>query len=606
MVAFTLIYGIGRVAVSLKTSNDRTASDYRAVLRYFLKASWRHKPLALLAFLQPISAMLTNVGVPFFAGRAIASIALHNGAFAHNMWIVAILAGLGVIGGRIGFIKLMSLQAEVTSDLSIKVFDRLMDRSISFHTNQISGKLISDAIDFVGSYMQLSGAAFNNGFSFLVILISGLIVVSVSSWQLGLFLFCIVVVTLTWALIESSRRTELRHVRLEATRNVTAHLSDSIVNAQTVKMFSAEVKEKQENQRLNKVLKGLRLNDWRRAGISGNNRVGALLGMLILLLLLINYLATKNPEILATGIFAYTYTFTLILRLFDLNTLTRQVEEAFLQASPMMKILEQPVEIQDKPDAADMKVDQGRVELRKVSFRYDDNKQKQAVFSELNIDIKPGERVGLIGPSGGGKSTLTKLLLRLEDVQSGEILVDGQNISAVTQASLRNAIAYVPQEPLLFHRSIKENIGYGKTGSTLEAIRDAAKLAHADTFIGKLPKAYDTVVGERGVKLSGGQRQRVAIARAILKNAPILILDEATSALDSESEKAIQEALWELMQDKTALVIAHRLSTIQKLDRILVLDEGRVIEEGSHESLLAKKGLYARLWNHQSGGFIQD
>lgn len=596
------ICGTGKVEVSLKTKN----SDYRVALKHFMQVSLRHKHLVILSLLQPIGAIFTNVGVPFFAGRAIASIALQDGSFSANLWAVIVLALLGIIANRIGFVKLMKLQAEVSSDLSIEVFDRLMDRSVSFHTNQISGKLISDAIDFVGSYLQLSNAAFNNGFSFLMILISGLVVVSINSWQLGLFLLMIVSITLVWAILESSRRTELRHVRLAAARAVTAHLSDSIVNAQTVKMFSAEKREKQANIRLNNDLKELRIKDWRRAGLSGNNRIAALLLMLVLLLLLINYLTTRNPEVLAAGIFAFTYTFTLILRLFDLNVLTRQIEEAFLQASPMVKILQQPVEIADTPNATDLTVDRGHIELKNVSFKYADNKQKQAVFSELNITIKSGERVGLIGPSGGGKSTLTKLLLRLEDVQDGEILVDGQRISSVTQASLRQAIAYVPQEPLLFHRSIKENIGYGRNQASVAAIEKAARLAHADTFIRKLPNAYDTVVGERGVKLSGGQRQRIAIARAILKNAPILILDEATSALDSESEKAIQEALWQLMQDKTALVIAHRLSTIQKLDRILVLDDGKVIEEGAHEVLLAKKGLYARLWNHQSGGFIQD
>jgi ATP-binding cassette subfamily B protein len=196
------------------------------------------------------------------------------------------------------------------------------------------------------------------------------------------------------------------------------------------------------------------------------------------------------------------------------------------------------------------------------------------------------------------------LLLRFEDVDSGVIAIDEQDISEVTQTSLRQAIAYVPQEPLLFHRSIRDNIAYGKPKSTLAEIRSAAHKAYATEFIEALPDGYDTVVGERGVKLSGGQRQRVAIARAILKNAPILVLDEATSALDSESELMIQKALWELMKDRTAIVVAHRLSTIQRMDRIIVLDEGSVLEQGNHQELLAEKGLYAKLWSHQSGGFI--
>jgi ATP-binding cassette subfamily B protein len=197
-------------------------------------------------------------------------------------------------------------------------------------------------------------------------------------------------------------------------------------------------------------------------------------------------------------------------------------------------------------------------------------------------------------------------MLRFDDIDAGSISIDGQNIAGVTQHSLRRHIAYVPQEPLLFHRPIKENIAYGLPNASLTAIKAAAKAAHADEFISMLPQAYDTIVGERGVKLSGGQRQRIAIARAILKDAPILVLDEATSALDSESEKVIQSALWKLMEGRTAIVIAHRLSTIQKMDRIIVLDHGRIIEEGSHHALLKRGGTYAKLWKHQSGGFIKE
>jgi ATP-binding cassette subfamily B protein len=212
----------------------------------------------------------------------------------------------------------------------------------------------------------------------------------------------------------------------------------------------------------------------------------------------------------------------------------------------------------------------------------------------------------LVGHSGGGKTTLIRLILRFMDIDGGEILIDGQNIANITQDDLRRSITYVPQEPLLFHRTLAENIGYGKLDATAEETVKAAKLAHADEFIKVLPKGYDTLVGERGIKLSGGQRQRVAIARAMLKDAPIILLDEATSALDSESEVLIQDALWKLMEGKTTVVIAHRLSTIQKMDRIVVLDNGEIAEEGSHKELLEKDGTYATLRAHQSGGFLED
>ena len=224
----------------------------------------------------------------------------------------------------------------------------------------------------------------------------------------------------------------------------------------------------------------------------------------------------------------------------------------------------------------------------------------------FNLEIPKQQKVGLVGPSGGGKTTITKLLLRFIDPQTGNILFDGQNISNVTQKSLREAVSYVPQEPLLFHRSLFENIAYSNDEATEADVIRAAKIAHADDFINQLSDKYNTLVGERGIKLSGGQRQRVAIARALLKKAPILILDEATSALDSESEKYIQEGLWKLMENKTAIVIAHRLSTIKHLDRIIVLDNGKIVQDGTHNELIKQTGLYAKLWNHQSGTNTKD
>ncbi|WP_291398139.1 ATP-binding cassette domain-containing protein [Acinetobacter sp.] len=230
----------------------------------------------------------------------------------------------------------------------------------------------------------------------------------------------------------------------------------------------------------------------------------------------------------------------------------------------------------------------------------------QSLFFKINLSNTAGQKVGLVGYSGGGKSTFVNLILRLYDVTDGAILIDGQDIRDVTQDSLRENIAMIPQDPSLFHRSLMENIRYGRADSTDEEVIEAAKKAHAHEFISALPQGYDSLVGERGVKLSGGQRQRIAIARAILKNAPILILDEATSQLDSVTESLIQESLWELMQNKTTIVIAHRLSTLLHMDRILVFDKGKIVEDGTHSELLAKAGLYKTLWDAQVGGFLGD
>ncbi len=261
-----------------------------------------------------------------------------------------------------------------------------------------------------------------------------------------------------------------------------------------------------------------------------------------------------------------------------------------------------PHEIPDKAGAADLDVREASVVFDKVSFSYADN----IVFDGLSLVIPAGQRVGLVGRSGAGKTSLMRLILRHYDLDSGAVKIGATDISSVTQESLRNAISIVPQEPLLFHRTIRENIGYGKPDATEEEVIHAAKLAHAHDFIMRLPGGYQALVGERGVKLSGGERQRIAIARAILKNAPILLLDEATSALDSESEVAIQRALGELMKGKTVIAIAHRLSTLREMDRILVMEKGQIVEEGTHDELLQKNGVYATLWAHQAGGFIQE
>lgn len=258
----------------------------------------------------------------------------------------------------------------------------------------------------------------------------------------------------------------------------------------------------------------------------------------------------------------------------------------------------------DAPGALPLVVTKGSIEFIGASFRYKDG--YRSVLSEFTVAIEPGQKVGLVGRSGAGKSTLVKLLLRHYDLTTGTIKIDGQDIRVATQESVRDAIATVPQEPLLFHRTIRENIAYGKAGATEEEIIEAAKLAYADEFIRNLPLKYDTMVGERGIKLSGGERQRIIFARAILKPAKILILDEATSALDSESEHAIQQALLRLMEGKTVIAIAHRLSTLSLMDRIIVLDEGKIVEDGTHKQLLKQKGVYAELWAHQSGGYIQE
>jgi len=295
---------------------------------------------------------------------------------------------------------------------------------------------------------------------------------------------------------------------------------------------------------------------------------------------------------------------TLGFRMEELGRTINDFGQNYGEISEGLEDLLNTYDVVDSKDAKPLIVKEGGIEFTDVSFKYTEG--VRTVLTGFTLSVLPGQKIGLVGRSGAGKSTLMKLLLRHYDLTSGAIEIDGQNIAYATQESVRVAIATVPQEPILFHRTIRENIVYGKAGATEEEIIEAAQLAQADSFIKTLPLKYDTMVGERGIKLSGGERQRITLARAILKPAKILLLDEATSALDSESEGAIQAALETLMEGKTVIAIAHRLSTLSKMDRIIVLDEGKIIEDGTHLQLLRKKGLYSELWTRQSGGYIQD
>jgi ABC-type multidrug transport system fused ATPase/permease subunit len=307
--------------------------------------------------------------------------------------------------------------------------------------------------------------------------------------------------------------------------------------------------------------------------------------------------------LLAVGDFVLiqVYLFGTFERLISINRELRRFYDMFADAGEMVEILETPHEVRDIQGARVLEVAAGAVAFQDVTFRFDAG---NAILEKFNLAIRPGEKVALAGPSGAGKSTVTKLLLRLYDVQEGAIRIDGENIAEVSQDSLRDAVAFVPQEPILFHRTLMENIRYGRRDASDEAVVEAARKAHCHEFISALPAGYNTYVGERGIKLSGGERQRVAIARAILKDAPILVLDEATSNLDSESEALIRDALEILMQGKTVVVIAHRLSTIMKMDRIVVIERGRVVAQGTHQELIQREGLYQKLWSIQAGGFL--
>jgi ATP-binding cassette subfamily B protein len=386
----------------------------------------------------------------------------------------------------------------------------------------------------------------------------------------------------------------------------TGFLADAITNVMAIKSFAGEHVEQRRfataTHTTYQKLMGM-MYAFQRQQIA----LGSITGLMAAAALAIAITSVVSfGANLATAFLIFNYTSTIASQLFNFsNNSLRNYNRSFGDASDMIEILSAKPTIVDPKEPQAAHITSGEIHFNNVLFTH--GGADDALFDRLNLRIKPGEKVGLVGHSGSGKTTLTRLLLRFSDIQGGSIAIDGQDITHITQNHLRQHIAYVPQEPLLFHRSIAENIGYADPEASRETIEAVAKMASAHDFVVTLPKGYDTLVGERGVKLSGGQRQRIAIARAMLKNAPILLLDEATSALDSESEVLIQQALWKLMEGRTAIVIAHRLSTIQKMDRIIVLDNGVIVEEGSHKELISKSnGTYAKLWAHQSGGFIDD
>jgi ABC-type multidrug transport system fused ATPase/permease subunit len=371
-----------------------------------------------------------------------------------------------------------------------------------------------------------------------------------------------------------------------------------------VKLFSGYDRERERYAVASGLVKSLRLKTWYMA-VTMDGILGLLTSALEAGLLIVGFYLWRRG-ILTAGDFVLiqSYVIRLTGRVWEFAGVVRDIYESLGDAEDMTVILNTPHEIRDRRGARPLVVTKGKIELKDVTFNYN---ATRSVLEHFNLTIAPQEKVALVGPSGAGKSTIVKLLLRMHDTTDGDILIDGQSIKKVTLESLWSGMSFVPQDPILFHRTLRENIRYGKPDATDAEVEAAAKLAHCHEFIMESSDSYDTYVGERGIKLSGGERQRIAIARAILRNAPILILDEATSSLDSESERLIQDALRTLMQGKTVIVIAHRLSTIMTMDRIVVVDSGRVTEMGTHSDLLQQKnGLYQRLWDIQAGGFLPD
>lgn len=503
---------------------------------------------------------------------------------------------------RLGDYAMLYAQSRILKDVADDAFERLQYHSYDFFTSTFIGSLVARMKRYVNALETITDQvvfAFWMGGLKIIFFIGVLIVLApilAGIFFVWLALYIILTIFFTKKKIKKDLLTT------EANSRVTSVLADTLTNALNIKIFASQGREEALFADATREEEAYRRSAW-----FFQSKQFAFQGIFIGIFEFIGMYAAISLWIhgyISAGTIVLMQMY--ILSSFDVVwNISRNFTKAmhsFAEAKEMVDIFEKPPAVIDSPDPQSCIIRDGHIRISNISFAYGGG---NLIFKDFSLEIAPGEKVGLVGRSGAGKSTITKLLLRFVEVGAGEITIDGQDISRITQNDLRLRVSYVPQDAMLFHRTLRENIAYACADATNEDIIRAAKRAHADDFIQKLPKGYDTLVGERGVKLSGGERQRVAIARVMLKNAPILILDEATSSLDSESEKYIQDSLHELMEGHTTLVIAHRLSTLQKMDRIVVLDKGMIIESGTHRELLEKKGLYYDLWKHQNHGFVE-
>jgi ATP-binding cassette subfamily B protein len=581
----------------------------KKTLKIFWQYSWHYKVSLLFIVFSVMIASALNVITPIFFKQFFDVLASGEPQLVIVQALIIILfiiAGLELIQWvlwRIATFMANHFQSRVMTDLSNYCFIQLHKHSFTFFNNNFTGSLVKKVKWFSRGFEGIADRLTWNLLTLVVNITVIVIVLLQRNFWLGSAILVWVVIFLSVNAVFTKYKLHYDILRNEAETRGTGVLADTITNHNTIKLFNGYQREVKGFAAVNDEMRRLRKLTWDLDGV-----FEAVQGFLMIFLELgIFFLAIKlwQKNILTIGDFVLVqaYIVNIVSRVWDFGKVIRHMYENLADAEEMTIILNTPFEINDLPNAKNIKVAAGEIKFNGVSFFYYTNKK---IFDRFDLKIKPKEHVAIIGPSGSGKTTIVSLLLRLHNVSEGEILIDSQNIAKVTQQSVWQAISLVPQDPILFHRTLKENIRYGKPEASDEEVMGAARAAHCHEFISKFPEGYDTFVGERGVKLSGGERQRVAIARAILRNSPILVLDEATSSLDSESELLIQDALDKLMAGKTVIVIAHRLSTIRKMDRIVVIDDGKIIEEGNHQELLEKgSGLYKRLWRLQAGGFIK-
>ena len=589
-------------------------STARDVVRLYVQKLSSYKAMLLVVFASIIATSTIAVVVPLYykkffdivSGSSL-DVTLRATPASQLVHIIIIVLVFHLFNwGAYRFMAFCNshLQVRVMAQLKQDAFDSLLQHSYNFFTNNFTGSLVQRVARLARGFERLVDRMIFDVLPLGIQIIGTTLILWSTHRSLAMLILGWTFIFLTFNYLFARWKLKYDLEKAESDSRTTGVLADTLTNQSTVQLFHEYASEAKRFKEVSNAQANITLFTWNL-----NNIFDSLQGLLVVAIeFAVFYIGIHywQEGSFTIGTFALLQAYIISLgdRLWNFSRVIRDIYESFADAKEMVDILKLPYEVKDLPNAKDLLVTKGEIVFKHVLFYFQPSK---CIIDQMDLRLSGGEKVALVGPSGAGKSTFVKVLLRLYDVKGGTIKIDGQDIAEVTQESLRKQISFVPQDPVLFHRSLKENIRYGRPDATDEEVFEAARLAHCKEFIDALPDKYETYVGERGVKLSGGERQRVAIARAILKNAPIIILDEATSSLDSESEALIQDALVKLMTGKTTLVIAHRLSTIKNLDRVLVLEGGKIIEEGTHDELTSQSdSLYRKLWELQSGGYIKD
>ncbi len=593
-----------------KSNNAHERQIYRQIHKLFWEGYFQQKWTLIAAYVLRIPAYtLLHAIIPLYIAYSLEAIVQRRfDDVTHLVWIILALSVAHLTMIALAAIAISSNSSIAGKYVQAKIFTNYLNKDFEFYSNNFIGALGANATrlrDASGEYGLIMTFEVPKQ---VVSVFAGLLIIGWQAPILAIVTLVCMIFLLSFSIAMSRWRMRFRNQLSQLSSNLAGVIGDAIGQAPMVKSFAAEQYEETQLQKPLNAWRRMQHTTWLSSVPADTGRYILMAGTTATLLLITSHLYQGGTISIAIVTLVQLYVLKMIATTSDIASLVTKYETVMGSVYQSVKTMQIEPTITDPqaPQKLPSSPKDLRIGLKDVQFSYSKSAARPAV-QDFSLSVAPGEKIGIVGFSGSGKTTLTKLLLRFMDITSGSITLGGVDLRQAKQQDIRRRIAYVPQEPLLFHRSILDNIAYGNPKASKHAVLKAAQMGHVDEFTSELPHGYDTLVGERGIKLSGGQRQRIAIARAILKDAPILVLDEATSALDSHSERLIQDALWDLMKGRTAIVIAHRLSTIQKMDRIVVMDKGKIVQLGTHKQLLKEKqGIYAKLWSHQSGGYIVD